>query len=527
MNWGTELWDQYETVCTHTDSGIKYVKRVTSFVEERIHAEQNYAKELRKLVSKYKRKEDEDSKYTSLKVFASLVNEENDLAGQRELIAEYLEAEVLEPLKTLAKDITAERKKYLTEGTENYRQLKASLDSLDRAKKQYEKASEEAEAAGIIRDKADQDPNSTRAKMEKLTQILRGKESAQESAKNAYILQLQETNQKRRLHFESEMPQVFNELQTMNAARMDKFKALLVTYAECNRKVFPIINTCLDNITQSGNKVNSTQDNQQLVEDIKTGFPIPGDLAIEEYQGKENGKAGKKKPSSSSVGGGGGGGASGGGGKAKAEPKEDFSHLPPAQRIKKLEAKVKEVEAAIAKANADKTAMEKMQTIYSANPALGDVKQVELSLQSTHTKLEALGVELEKFQSLLAEAKNPKPVAESPKSSISSLSAPAPPKSPPKAANKKNISTTPSQEDEWGSDDDEDDEPEEKCVAVGDAVRSGMMLYAFTGQTEDELSVDANDQVRIKQDLSDGWLRVQKGSKEGLVPKAYVQIHDE
>ena len=46
--------------------------------------------------------------------------------------------------------------------------------------------------------------------------------------------------------------------------------------------------------------------------------------------------------------------------------------------------------------------MEKMQTIYSANPALGDVKQVELSLQSTHTKLEALGVELEKFQVSLA-----------------------------------------------------------------------------------------------------------------------------
>ena len=45
----------------------------------------------------------------------------------------------------------------------------------------------------------------------------------------------------------------------MNAARMDKFKALLATYAECNRKVFPIINTCLDNITQSANKVNPAQ----------------------------------------------------------------------------------------------------------------------------------------------------------------------------------------------------------------------------------------------------------------------------
>ena len=60
------------------------------------------------------------------------MNEENDLAGQRELIAEYLGSEVLEPLKTLAKDITADRKKYLNEGAENYRQLKASLDALDR-----------------------------------------------------------------------------------------------------------------------------------------------------------------------------------------------------------------------------------------------------------------------------------------------------------------------------------------------------------------------------------------------------------
>lgn len=50
---------------------------------------------------------------------------------------------------------------------------------------------------------------------------------------------------------------------------------------------------------------------------------------------------------------------------------------------------------------------------------------------------------------------------------------------------------------------------------------------SYAGQNEDELSVDANDKVRIIQDLSDGWLRVQKGAKEGLVPKAYVQIHDE
>ena len=52
------------------------------------------------------------------------------------------------------------------------------------------------------------------------------------------------------------------------------------------------------------------------MEDIKTGFPIPSDLLMEEYQGKENGKAGKRKPPPA-TGGGAGGGATGGGGKAK------------------------------------------------------------------------------------------------------------------------------------------------------------------------------------------------------------------
>ena len=45
--------------------------------------------------------------------------------------------------------------------------------------------------------------------------------------------------------------------------------------------------------------------------------------------------------------------------------------------------------------------MEKMQTIYSANPALGDVKQVEQSLQLNHTKLETLNAELQKVQVIL------------------------------------------------------------------------------------------------------------------------------
>lgn len=45
-----------------------------------------------------------------------------------------------------------------------------------------------------------------------------------------------------------------------------------------------------------------------------------------------------------------------------------------------------------------RTAMEKMQTVYSQNPALGDPKQVQQSLEVTHGKLDDLNAELYKFK---------------------------------------------------------------------------------------------------------------------------------
>ena len=40
--------------------------------------------------------------------------------------------QVLSPLKTVARDVTADRKKHLAEGAECLRQLKATMDALER-----------------------------------------------------------------------------------------------------------------------------------------------------------------------------------------------------------------------------------------------------------------------------------------------------------------------------------------------------------------------------------------------------------
>ena len=82
------------------------------------------------------------------------------------------------------------------------------------------------------------------------------------------------------------------------------------------------------------------QDCQVVVEGHKSGFSPPGDLEFQEW-----GKQALKKSTHANL------FAS----KApKSEPKEDFSHLPPAQQKKKLKAKIQELESAIHKSTSDK-----------------------------------------------------------------------------------------------------------------------------------------------------------------------------
>lgn len=549
MSWGTELWDQYDKVAVHTDVGIEFIKRVSTFVEKRISAEQNYAKELRRLAKGFRKKDEEESKYTAVKGFVQLISETNDYAGQRELIAEYLEAEVLNPLKELAKDISVERRKHLATGADLHRSLKNQLDTLDRTKKQYEKTSEEAENAMHTLEKADNDPNSTKAKIDKLTITLRQKEQTAEECRNTYILQLEKCNAFRRNHLDSDMPALFSEFQDMNARRISKYKELLGQFAECHRRVHPVVNTCLDNITKASDEVSAEEDNQRIVDTLKTGFPIPGNLDFEEYQGKHNKKSAQKKS------------------KQAVEPREDYSHLPPEQQKRKLQHKVDSLEAQISKANADKTAMEKMQTIYTQNPKLGDPNAIAQSLEQNSIKISEIQAELDKFKGWLTKVKEgkstapvpPKPQQLGPPPS-SKRTASASKKSPvfgkknkkdkkkDKAVNNENGSPRDQSDDD---DDDEGspsmtspprgigagigggvdkgnesfsepepDEPEEQ----GGADRNGLMLYDFEGQNDDELSCVANESVTILEDLGDGWLRVRRGQDEGYVPQAYVQI---
>ena len=73
-------------------------------------------------------------RYSYVSAFGKMVVETNDLAGQRELIAEYLQNEVMKPLHDLAKNTLSERKKLMGNGVELHKELRDTMDVLERVR---------------------------------------------------------------------------------------------------------------------------------------------------------------------------------------------------------------------------------------------------------------------------------------------------------------------------------------------------------------------------------------------------------
>lgn len=101
------------------------------------------------------------------------------------------------------------------------------------------------------------------------------------------------------------------------------------------------------------------------------------------------------------------------------DPKEDFSDLPPTQRLKKLTIKIQELTHKIGQETAARDGLMKMKGVYEANSLLGDPMTVEGQLNESNHKLEKLKLELLKFQNYLEQANSVQAAQQSPQSNRS------------------------------------------------------------------------------------------------------------
>ncbi|KAF5276896.1 hypothetical protein FQA39_LY06447 [Lamprigera yunnana] len=390
-----------------------------------------------KLVKNYqpKKKDEEEYQYSSCKAFKLLMDEVNDLAGQHEVVAENLQANVIKELTALIKDLRDERKRQLYEGSKLTQALQNQIDELFRSKKAYDKAFKESEKAIENFQKADADFNLSRAELEKQRLNMSYKSQACDTAKNHYADQLQRTNELQRQHYRSGLPEVFRQLQDLDEKRIKNIKNFIYSAVEIEKNVFPIINKCLDGIIKAADLIDEKQDTLLVIERFKSGFTPPDDYPFEDLsksngsnpgsiqnvnnvqprlkdggytvKGTFSGNKIKKRAGLLNI--------FGNRGKlaevcvaiknaAVMDGKDDFSDLAPNQRRKKLIQKVEELQTKVVQETATRDGLMKMKGVYESNPALGNPMSVEGQLNECSHKLEKLQLDLRRYQGYLEEA---------------------------------------------------------------------------------------------------------------------------
>ncbi|XP_053505668.1 formin-binding protein 1 isoform X9 [Ictalurus furcatus] len=583
-----QLKDQFDNLEKHTQWGIDFVERYTKFVKERSEIELSYAKQIRNLSKKYQPKknarEEEESKYTWCRAFLASLNELNDYAGQHELIAENMTSQIITELTRYSQDLKAERKSHFHDGRKAQQHIENSWKQLELYKRNFERACKEADRAQQYFEKMDADINVTKADVEKARQQAQFRHQLAADSKNEYSNYLQKFNQEQTEHYHTLIPNIFQKLQDMEERRIERVGDSMKTFAELDRQILPIVGKCIDGITRAAESIEAKTDSAQVVESYKSGFEPPGDVEFEDY-----GQAMKRtvsetsltnsrpdikteKPSKS---------------KTKlwpfkknkspkppkealshrfndiitSKPKihclrslrrgislnahvrnlieganpEDFSHLPPEQRRKKLQAKIDDINKDIQKELDQKDALTKMKDVYVKNPQMGDPSSVDPRLAEIGLHIDKLQAELQKFEGWLAEVEGRMPVRsestqrrsvvyETQNSTTTANNNCAQDRESPDGSYTEEQSSeqrvtkvqTDPEFDEF------DDAEEEILPTIGTC----KALYPFEGNNEGTLALAEGEVLFvIEEDKGDGWTRVRRNEEEeGYVPSSYIEV---
>ncbi|XP_026158508.1 thyroid hormone receptor interactor 10b [Mastacembelus armatus] len=507
MDWGTDLWDQCDVIDKHTQSGLDLVERYVKFVKERTEIEQSYAKQLRNLTKKYTKrgsKEEQDCKFSNHASFQEILNELNDYAGQRELVAENMMTAICVGLTKYLQDFKQERKTYLSDARKAQQNLEASFKHLESTKKRFAKEWAEAEKAAQQAEKTENDLNATRLDVEKAKQHAHARTHSAEECRNDYAAQLQKYNKEQNFFYYTEIPQIFNKLQDVDERRIRRLAEGYCQFSDIEKNVLPIISKCLEGIHAAGGKINEKQDSILFIEQHKSGFERPGDVEFEDYtQGIKSAMSdsslnppkgrtklwpfSKKHKISHAE-------------KQMAAAAEDFSHLPPEQRKKRLHAKIDDITKELHKAQDQSDALEKMKGVYEKNPQMGDPSSLEPQITETAQNIGRLRGELVKYEAWLSEAVGGEDYSHTINNNSPYVN----------EAPDKNIYTDP------------DDEFEDIQSPVGQCTA----LYTFEGNSEGTISITEGELLSImEEDKGDGWMRVLRASgEEGYIPSSYVKL---
>ncbi|XP_032904971.1 formin-binding protein 1 isoform X4 [Amblyraja radiata] len=210
---------------------------------------------------------------------------------------------------------------------------------------------------------------------------------------------------------------------------------------------------------------------------------------------------------------------------------EDFNHLPPEQRRKKLQQKIDEINKEIQKESDERDGLTKMKDVYVKNPQMGDPGSVAPRLAEIGQTIEKLRQESQKFEAWLAEVEGRLPTksdqsrrqSEMYESQSSAVNNCPQDRESPDGSYTEEQSQDPQLKVAAQNEFDDEFDDEEVLTSIGTC----KAMYPFEGQNEGTIMITEGETLTvIEEDKGDGWTRVRRSEdEEGYVPTSYVEVY--
>ncbi|XP_041050488.1 formin-binding protein 1 isoform X1 [Carcharodon carcharias] len=210
---------------------------------------------------------------------------------------------------------------------------------------------------------------------------------------------------------------------------------------------------------------------------------------------------------------------------------EDFSHLPPEQRRKKLQQKIDEFNKEIQKEIDQRDGLTKMKDVYIKNPQMGRPESVDPKLAEIEQTIEKLQQESQKFEAWLAEVEGrlpakidqPRRPSEMHELQSTAVNNCAQDRESPDGSYTEEQNQDPQLKVAAQSEFDDEFDDEETLAAIGTC----KAMYPFEGQNEGTIAMAEGETLSvIEEDKGDGWTRVRRNEdEEGYVPTSYVEVY--
>jgi len=504
MAWGHELWDCYDKISSHVSSGVSTnLATYSKFFKEKVEIEKEYAKLLRKLVSRYEpRLEESDGEnYEEDLVFSSILTETGYIAGQHEMIAENITQSIVKELQTKSADSSNKIKNNIKSYKKEKERIKLSYLNLEKQKLKYLKSYQDWEDSDKSFKDAENDGSIARNEIQKMKLESESKHSYYNQQTETYQHQLKTTNADQSNYFCVLLPDLIDRLESVERDRLSFVKNIFQVFISTERELQNIINKCRDDMETVVNGLDVEKDINLVLNINKSGDLPPCDIPYvqtEELKQRKGSSLSRRLTLSPGV----------------KSNKQTVNKQNLFQKKRKLLKSIERCKSDYERGSKEAQALQLMINTYKETPEFGDGKKFEQELKVVTERVTRLEAELTSLnRSLdLVESAMCLNIRHSLISSAMDTVSETSDYTSGNSTIDDNLES--GEEEEWAEEFDEVKPPARKLLA----------LYSYNGEEEGTIAMEMGEELELVEEDVEGWSRVRRTGclEEGFIPTSFT-----